>query len=282
MDALYGERWDLSTDLFQWRGTRGISDLMMGLNTAHQISHTLKKPITLQFNWNYDQKFLYHDDDKETILDRLNFLNSKLLKTEKLKVHISHAFNTKETFSGDMMKGLNKQWIDGTPYKGRRVQTPRGINSWRFDKIENKDNNKVVFWTWDKNIENPSWWQRSYDADWQQRHIYDVLDRKGFELVEVSYRDSVEDVYNEIKNAGICIGYCGVWQYLARNHYVPSVILSNGQIVRTHNPHAKIFHGQKIDKEQTKKFFLNIEDNMRLLISILRNYRNKLETRIIS
>lgn len=41
----YGKEWILKGDTIHFAGKTGIGDVMLGLNTAYYVSHTLKKKL---------------------------------------------------------------------------------------------------------------------------------------------------------------------------------------------------------------------------------------------
>ena len=82
----------MSDEKVTWRGTHGVGDFMQALNCCYRYSYDTDKVINLEMHWEHDEDFLYHPDDPETIIDRMNFIHPKYFESER--VEVTHVFNS--------------------------------------------------------------------------------------------------------------------------------------------------------------------------------------------
>jgi hypothetical protein len=73
------------------------------------------------------------------------------------------------------------------------------------------------------------------------RNVY-LPDHPGTELVYVGYRDKVSDVLEHIRTSTLCIGYEGIGNVIARQHWKPLITFSSQRAMSniTSGPWAKI------------------------------------------
>lgn len=251
-----GDKWLCKGNTLLFRGTSGINDCLMGLNTAYFLSHMLQKQIHLHFYWWHDEDYLFHCEDPETIIERTNYLESFYLNYGSVKV--SHFSNVDvDFFNKDLHINIER---------GDRLGTQTalsGVNSWFMnDKVsyETKVNpNLIVLWRPIRAIGTVREEKLSYDNEYWNGVIW-MLKHNGFEVQEIDYRTPIREVMYLIPRCAAVIGYQGLYQYISRNLYKPSIIVADHVLIRNHNPHAVIFKAPKHDTKDR-----NFMDYIRVL-----------------
>ena len=262
----YYDPWKKNSFLYttdnvvDWRGTPGMGDVLFGLNAVHMLVHLARKKreipfTTMNFYWRHDENYLHHYEDPETIIERANYLNN--FYHDKDAVKIVHLFNT------------NDDEIEEIRHRGfRRVAGPTavldGIPCWMFRRdawCDNPVENKFVFWRPLFNAEKAAAWKRAFsNADWER--MIGILQRRGFNPVEITYRTPVREAFYHINTARFCIYYDGMWQYIAKNLCKPSIALGNSSIIDVHNPHAVRFYKPDENVDSIFKYIKSIHRNL--------------------
>lgn len=245
-----------------WKGTPGVGDVLFGLNIIHMLHHLSKKKRTvdksiINIYWNHSKDHLHHFEDPETIVERADYLHKFYHDYES--VIVNHIFDS------------NDKEIEMLRHRGfQRVQSPvtviDGMSSWMFRRdvwCDNPVPNKVVFWRPLFNAEIPRGWKRTFSAsDWDK--ILDILDSKGFDLIELTYRSPVREAFYHIKTSRFCIFYDGMWQYIAKNMCKPVISLGDNSITRIHSPQGVFFYKPKPD-DSGSSLFTYLEQMPRVL-----------------
>ena len=221
-----------------WKGTIGVGDILFGLNAVHMMVHLMRKRrevpyVTMNVYWEHDEQYLHHFEDPETIIERAEYIHN--FYYDKDAVRMNHILNSTDTE------------ITSLRHRGfQRLRSPLavldGLPSWVFRKdiwcepVENK----VVFWRPLFNKDIPRGWKRTYsNDDWER--IIQILKRKGFNPVELTYRTPVREAMYHIRTCRFCIFYDGMWQYIAKNLCKPVIALGDSGILETHNPQGVHF-----------------------------------------
>lgn len=228
-----------STNEVDWKGTIGVGDILFGLNAVHMMTHLMRKRrevpyVTMNVYWEHDQNYLHHFEDPETIIERAEYLHN--FYYDKDAVRMNHIFNSTD----DEIVGLRHRGF-------QRLRSPLavldGIPSWSFrkDVFVKPIENKVVFWRPLFNKDLPRGWKRTFTNDDWERIIH-ILEMKGFDLVELTYRTPVREALYHIRTCRFCIFYDGMWQYIAKNLFKPVIALGDSGIIEVHNAQGVHFY----------------------------------------
>ena len=235
----------MSDEKVMWRGTHGVGDFMNALNCCYRYSYDEDKIINLEMHWEHDEDFLYHPDDPETIIDRMNFIHPKYFESER--VEVTHVFNSKEFYYEDSeFKQKRRYLFESNRYK------PTGAppNDWLFSEEEfiPVQQNKIVMWTPHYNREPPRPWKRQLTSDdWYD--IIQLLLGEGWILQEVTYRTSIEEAYKHIQEAKYVVSYDGMWHFISKNFGKPHIIPSEEGMTTYNTPAAvKVHFGDDFKK----------------------------------
>jgi len=251
--------WEVS-NWIEWKGTIGVGDSMMGLNSCHMISYMLDKPVHMDVHWYHDEDYLFHCEDPETIVERFDYIHS--LYKENDRVIVNHIFNSNDR---DLYKA---RWRGFNRTDKERGSPPLHINSWIFreDLIRYPyKENKIVIWKPFRNATPAPDWKRSFaEHHWTKILDWYLEEKHGFDITEIDYRTPVREAIYHIKTCRAVVGYEGMWHYIARNLLKPSVFLGDSTINICHDPQAIALHRpdgslEKLFKEKTT--FLETIDN---------------------
>ena len=241
----------------RWRGTHGIGDAMHALNVVHQYGFENDKIIDLEMHWEHDEDFLYHPDDPETIIQRMEWIHGKYYLAAR--VNITHVYNSDLFSYKDNENRRNKVrfMFDSEQIHPLINQAPP--NQWCFDPREfNNPERRIVVWTPHYNREPPRAWKTWFDADnWEKLII--TLQDWGWDFVELTYRTPIAEAYSQIRRARFCVSYDGMWHYIARNFCKPHIIPSREGITSYNTPQAvriedaEIMHNFFSEEQQADK-----------------------------
>lgn len=221
-----------------WRGTPGVGDILFGLNAVHMMVHLIRKrrpleQMTMNVFWEHPEDHLHHFEDPETIIERAEYLHN--FYYDKDAVKMNHIFDSTD-------HEITKLRHRGFQRQRSPLAVLDGIPSWVFreDVWTDPVENKVVFWRPLFNAETPRGWKRTFfPEDWEK--IIHILEMKGFNLVELTYRTPVREAMYHIRTCRFCIFYDGMWQYIARNLCKPVIALGDSGILEVHNPQGVHF-----------------------------------------
>lgn len=253
-----------------WKGTIGVGDILFGLNIAHMVTHLNNcDTATLNVHWTHDCDYLHHFEDPETIVERTTYLHS--LFHNNTSVRVNHIFNSTD------------EEIQMLRYRGiQRLHNPMavvdGVQSWIFKRhlwCDEPMSKKVVFWRPLFNANIPRAWKRIFtNKHWEQ--MISILERRGFSLVELTYRTPVREAFYHINTSRFCIFYDGMWQYIARNLCKPVIALGDSNILKVHNPQGVHFKTPEPDRGGGTVFsyLKSIDRNLSHLDRRANKYRN--------
>lgn len=104
---------------------------------------------------------------------------------------------------------------------------------------------KIVWWDWRDNIEEPTEIHtlRSYKQSYEVNITKEVNRLQqlypGYEFVRISYRDSLDETFEKVKDASFAIGYDGLGLPLCRLYNIPMFISTfSNKITLTQAPWA--------------------------------------------
>jgi hypothetical protein len=237
-----GKSWRLKGNTLMFRGTTGLNDCLMGLNTAYYLSKVLDKQIHLHFFWWHDENYKFYFEDPETIIERCNYIESFYAHYGIAKV--SHFFDYDvDFFDRKLHYNIERTDIGYSPLSG--------INNWLMNERMmnvNEDQNLTVLWKPSKTIGKIRDFKLAYDEEYWNAIMF-LLRLKKFHVEEIDFRTPIKDVLYLISRARFVIGYQGSYQYVAKNLCKPSIIAGDSDLNRTHNPHAVIFRSPEKDNK---------------------------------
>jgi len=102
---------------------------------------------------------------------------------------------------------------------------------------------------------------------------------KNFHVEEIDFRTPIKDVLYLISRARFVVGYQGSYQYVAKNLCKPSIIASDSDLNRTHNPHAVIFRSPEKDNNNRnfQKYIREIREKLPDMTGKARRFRRMLK-----
>ena len=251
----YANNWkdNYGKDYIEWKGTPGMGDAMYGLNIAFMRAFINQKPTTINFHWYHSEDFLYNFEDPETIIERVNFIHSRYMWPEM--VNIEHTFNSND------INLYVKRYRNVIRYKDMNI-----ARCWTFDPQYYLDtiSNKIVIWRPSFNSDAPRWFKLPInDEEWLR--IIEKLRNLDYQVVEIDYRTPIKEAFYHISSAEFCLSYEGMWHYIAKNFFIPHMVLSDDPITKWHTPYA-------IMKDPKT---LPIEDNLYKINSYIKHAKAK-------
>ena len=240
-------------DYIEWKGTPGMGDAMYGLNIAFMRAFINQKPTTINIHWYHSEDYLYHYEDPETIVERVNFVHSRYMWPEM--VNIEYTFNSS----------------DSSLYKQRYRNVIRNYKNllsryWVFDSkyFLKTISNKIVIWRPSFNADPPRWFKMPLnDEEWLR--IIEKLKNLDYQIIELDYRTPVSEAFYHISTAEFCLSYEGMWHYIAKNFFTPHMVLGDDKITEWHTPYAIM--------KNPKTLFL--EDNIHKINTYIKHAKAK-------
>ena len=225
-----------------WRGTIGVGDFMMALNSCHMHAYTTKVPVHLTMHWNHSEDYIHHFEDPETIIERMSYIHNYYHRKDD--VTVSHVFNsTNDRYhkpEDDERDDKPRWWFESgdwpdMPKKIRKA--PDADWLFRKDAFRERTQRKIVIWRPLDNAAPPTDWKNRLTNDkWDV--IISKLLRRGMNITELNYRTPIREALYHISTARLVICYDGMWHYIARNLATPMVVISKSGVTTYHTPHA--------------------------------------------
>ena len=277
IDPYLSIEWTMKGSNMMVRGTPGAGDFMFTMCSAIYAANLLKTKINIIFYWDHDLEYEHNFEDPESIYQKLDWFYSRLYNNHLITYEHVTNFDLKKTFDGNMMLNLEQ-----TAANKHSKNMPKGVSSWKFKKhlydIEVFPK-KVTVWRFKFNSAPPSSWKTEYDdAYWD--NICETLISKGYDVHIIDYRTPIREAFYHIQTSRFVMGYDGMWHYLARMLYKPTIITGSNSIVKMHNPQAIFFHSPKTDTLQNntlQQFINNIDVKLPELDDRCRAYKNKVD-----
>tara|TARA_R110000868_G_scaffold30953_3_gene113856 strand:+ start:5682 stop:6299 length:618 start_codon:yes stop_codon:yes gene_type:complete len=141
-----------------------------------------------------------------------------------------------------------------------------GINTWLFaEKFLNMpvNDNLVVVWRTKFIDSTYPKFKDSYDSSYWDL-IIPILKMKGYNVMEVTHRTPIAEVFHLIASCKFVVAYNGMYHYIAKNLVKPMIVLGDSSIIKTHNPQAVHFFAPHKDASERTvlDYLLNIETNI--------------------
>lgn len=279
-DPISHRKWILEDTNLLVRGTSGAGDFMFTLSTAFYIANLIKEPIHVIFYWNHGADYCFHPEDPESIIEKIAYFYSRCYKREYVTYEHVFDFDVDDLFVGEMMLNLtNKEKIKNQDLR----MMPVGLCSWKMDPRMLRvptDPKKVVCWRSNFNAAVPAGWKRSYSHhDWD--HAIKLLRERGYKVIVIDYRTPIREVFYHMQSSRFNMGYDGMWHYVSRMLYKPTIITGNSGIIRNHNPQAKLFFSPEKDNKKygydMMRFVKDIDHNIKELDELVSDYKDYLE-----
>jgi hypothetical protein len=175
----------------------------------------------------------------------------------KVKVNVENVFNTSQDFLGGHLHS-NIELPSG-------YAVLRGPNTWLFREqfLNVKQYDKLVV-VWRTKFISSSYpkFKDSYDSSYWDL-IIPILKMLGYNVVEVTHRTPISEVFYLISRCKFIVAYNGMYHYIAKNLVKPMIVLGDSSIIKTHNPQAVHFFSPKKDKSEREvlDYILNIDTN---------------------
>ena len=264
-----------------WKGTPGVGDILFGMNAVHMLTNLAREKrdipqMTMNVHWDHSRDYLYHFEDPETIIERADYLHN--FYHDKDAVKVVHHFNS---FDKELWSIRHRGFQRGVSKKVKEKDGPwavlDGIPNWKFRKDLDTTAipNKVCFWRPFSNAETPYGWKMAFkEKDWDR--IIRILEDRGFEMVELTYRTPVREVLYHIRTCRFCIFYDGMWQYIAKNCMKPVITLGNSGITLVHSPQGVWFPKPNDPERDIWDYLSKMPRILEHLDSRLERYKTKL------
>ncbi len=197
----------------RWRGTWGVGDFMMALQTVHNYCYYNDTKVNLEMHWATPEGHLETPKDPETIVERMEWIHTKFHRQED--VTITHVYNSDLFPSSNTSRETKKRYYFESGKYTKKQNAPKGgVFKKREYRKPNPKGKNIVFWTPTYNSEPPRSWKRFLtNDDWWG--IIKLLRREGWILQELTYRTPIKEAYEKIQNADYVLCYDGMWHYIA-------------------------------------------------------------------
>lgn len=262
-DPYLNIEWTLKDSNILVRGTPGAGDFMFTMSSALYVANLLDTKLNVIFYWDHDADYQHHFEDPESIFEKIDYFHSLCYRNELVTYEHIYNFDVKNMFDGRMMLNLERD------SKGHGKYIPKGLCSWKFKPhlYRKPFENKVAVWRFKFNAEVPNRWKTMYTNEhWEE--VVNSVREQGYDVVELCYRTPIREAFYHIQTARFCMGYDGMWHYLARMLYKPTLITGDNTIVNMHNPQAMPFYEPKKDAGR-KQTFMQFASNMKRNINRL-------------
>lgn len=222
--AFYGN------DQLYFRGTSGAGDFNYALNVAYMKSFINQKPTQLTMHWFHDKDYQYHHEDPENIIEKFNYVHNHMMW--KHMVSIEHIFNSDRD---DIWKG---RYINLS--RGASRKTFGIYNIWPFCPSIDATSipKKLVLWRPQFNIvpNTNNGKDPLTNKEWED--LLTSFEILGYSITEIDYRTPIREVFYHIRTAELCVSYEGMWHYIAKNFFKPSIVVSEYSVTHMHTPYA--------------------------------------------
>jgi len=208
----------------------GAGDIQSRLEIAHAWSKVYDCHVNLELHWEISSDRKIHIDDTDTLSESVEKVKSKFIETERVSVeHIwdsSYFRYTKEVKDNADLRRMVKP-IRGIFPAGKKdffiknfLNIPGGP-VWQF-KDAPIEKRKICIWSPRHNMQPISEYKRVSilghfvdNAFWED--VTEELKKRfpRYEIVNLSYRDSFDYAYSNIRDCAFCVGYDGMWHKLA-------------------------------------------------------------------
>jgi len=209
-------------------GMPGMGDVMMYLNIAHTKSYIHNTDVQLVMHWPHREDYLYHFEDPETIVERMDYIHSfykdsgRVTVTHRFEEHddwlLEHRFVSEENYENFLAK--EPLWAN-----------PKSSRVWFLnrDQLQPIQSNKIVVWRPSFNAEEPRSWKLVLNHDqWQE--VIDHLEEMGYNVIELTYRTPIREALYHCSTAEYAFFYDGMWHMMTTMLMTPTVVVGNTSI----------------------------------------------------
>lgn len=276
VDPYLNIEWTMKGSDILARGTPGAGDFMYTMSSAIYIANLLKTKINLIFYWDHDALYQHHFEDPESIFEKIDWFYARLHKNHLLSYEHVYDFQVKKMFGSDMTHNIERTDTES----GKNIT--KGLCSWKFKPhlyTHATLLKKVAVWRFKFNAETPNGWKIRYsNEDWDA--AVDSVRSQGYDVIELDYRTPIREAFYHIQTSRFVMGYDGMWHYLARMLYKPTIITGDNNIVQMHDPQAMPFYSPAKDKNRKigfHDFIADIDNNLHRLDANCKKYISKVD-----
>lgn len=209
-----------------WKGRDGYGDIVSPLCQAYNLSKVHETKIKLEFHWDYDKDWKRKEEDPQCawqIVDHIRTMGEKIYP-RFAEVEVEHFFNSNPDkcdnyLYSPMQKGIQYHNVILDMMHG--VKPPKVHSPIRNVTVVNSNDNDVQFM---EEEDQRRTWKDPLAGQWEE--YADILRDRGFNVTEVSYTTPIEDLFENMMNAEMVVGYHGSATWLARFLQRPLLIHS--------------------------------------------------------
>lgn len=210
-------------DTLHVRGGAGAGDQILQLATAHAWSARHDCKVDLNIHWSdQSQDWYYSPEDTETVAQRLQYMHDAM--HENHRVTIEHFWESDMFSYADCLhddeearKRLKppRYFLESqTPTREKFPFADHWFADWKFVGAPHRRDKTIVYWTSGRNVEPIRHYKDA--MDW---YLFDYSMHRMFpdhQIIELTYRDPFAKAYRAIQGCDFCVGYDGMWHYVAR------------------------------------------------------------------
>lgn len=224
-----------------WKGTHGIGDYMLALNTCHNLSVLIQRRIKLRIHYPHGPDYYFSYEDPETIIERGSYIHQ--LYWRKHDVAVEHVYNSNDERiyieMQQVLKSASDNHMRTGPDREKRANPLYGLNNWVFDPkyFVPSIRDKVVIWRPKFNFTDPPNWKKVLsDDEWDM--VIKKLKGRGWKIVELDYRVPIREAVYHISTCRWVLCYDGMWHHISKLFGKPTVVLGRNPICRIGNQQA--------------------------------------------
>jgi hypothetical protein len=271
------KNWFLRSHQLMWRGTHGPGDMLLALNVAHYVATSSHTPIELVVYWNYDEGVEWHYDDVEFIEEKLRYWHRLYHNNQLVTIRTVYDHNV-DFFNGRLHHNLCDQASGEQEFSGK-WKILDGVNNFGASQhlLETPVEEKLcVMWSMrDINKDYSPLAKTDYD-DMYFYYMESILRAKGWTVYEINHRTPAAEAAQMMQRCRFCIGYTGMYIYLSKLFFKPTIIVGDGPMTKVGASHAKRFTRPRNDgRRAIIDFIYNIEENIIELDNKVKKYRNR-------
>lgn len=224
--------------------------MIMHLAGAHAWSHRYNLRVDLRIYWEGKGDWTYHPKDTESVIERYEDMHSRMVGSER--VTMEHFWEESDMFSyANCMMDDQKARAKYQPTRYFLESQEAGCQNfvledhwypdWQFVDTPHRNDNTIVYWHPGHNAESI----KNYKDVMYWEPVQLSLQRMfpDHSIVCLSYRDSFETAYRAIQGCDFCVGYDGMWHYVARLFGKHFVTISGDMVLPLHmtTPQEAVF-----------------------------------------
>lgn len=193
------------------RGGLGYGDIIIGMNWAHRIAYSTGEKVTLNYLWQFDDKWKYNIESDEYLWQQAEYLNSIFSQGYSYEVNIKHTFNDLsrmkfDRYNDDLIKDWSQHMLWQT--KGNFRNMPDKDLIVINDPLSNKESFETFF-------DGDRLWKISGDWNVILKMLYQKYPHK--EIVRINYKTPIRRVVDLLSRCEVFIGHHSGLSWIAHN-----------------------------------------------------------------